>query len=230
MKSLHLAIDTSCTQPVVAILSESNCLAEWQGEPGPHHGELVLVGVDYCLEQANADPKDLEFISVGIGPGTFTGLRIGVTTAKFLASTWNCGLVPVSSLYAQAITASSFLKTSESSHRVWSTIDAHRNEVYAATYSCKDLEKIDVSNINPSPEFAESPEKFTLRLRDGDILIGDGAETFKEQWPEYISIRNDSKVALLASAIGKIGFEFYKLNGAQAPESVQSKYFPTEKY
>ena len=97
---LHLALDTSASRPTVAMMRGEEVLAEWLGPGELKHHETLLAGIDECLRASGFAPKDLGFLSVGIGPGMFTGLRIGIVTAKFLADPLNIPCVAVSSLLA----------------------------------------------------------------------------------------------------------------------------------
>ncbi|RZA06700.1 MAG: tRNA (adenosine(37)-N6)-threonylcarbamoyltransferase complex dimerization subunit type 1 TsaB, partial [Proteobacteria bacterium] len=82
---LHLAIDTSTSRPSVALMKGRTCLHDWLGPDALRHHETLLQGVDACLKAADHRLADIDFLSCGVGPGMFTGLRIGITTAKFLA-------------------------------------------------------------------------------------------------------------------------------------------------
>jgi tRNA threonylcarbamoyladenosine biosynthesis protein TsaB len=85
------------------------------------------------LEQAAVGWREVERVAVGLGPGTFTGLRVGVATARGLAQSLSCELVGVSSSLALA-TAAAERADAESEGRVLSVIDARRGEVFAAAY------------------------------------------------------------------------------------------------
>src|SRR5262245_40336061 len=97
---LHLALDTSAARPTVAVLRGEDVLAEWMGPGALKHHETLLAGVHECLQRSGFALSDLGYLSVGVGPGLFTGLRIGVITAKFLADPLGLRCVPVSSLLA----------------------------------------------------------------------------------------------------------------------------------
>src|SRR5687767_13950809 len=95
---LHLAIDTSASRPAVAVMRGEVACAEWLGPGGLKHHETLLAGIDECMREAGFKLSDLSYLSVGVGPGLFTGLRIGVITAKFIADPLGISCVPVSSL------------------------------------------------------------------------------------------------------------------------------------
>src|SRR6185295_15261498 len=94
-------------------------------EPPAHASEL-MPAVHEALERAALGFGDLDAIAVGVGPGGFTGLRIGIVTARALASSAGLELHPVSSLAALAAGAGE--------RRVLALIDAKRGELFAALY------------------------------------------------------------------------------------------------
>src|SRR5690348_7327865 len=84
-RTMQIALDTSTSRPVLAILQGEDICFEWAGPAGTFHGETLLAGLNEGLRACQAKLGDMQFLSVGIGPGTFTGLRIGIVMAKFLA-------------------------------------------------------------------------------------------------------------------------------------------------
>lgn len=240
MEPLHLAIDSSCAQPAIAVLHGDECLRSWQGESGPNHGELVLQGIDTCLQESAVKPEDLEFISVGIGPGTFTGLRIGISTAKFLAYSWKKKVVDVSSLYALAQSAiPSYLETkfgaewsakntANEERSIWSLIDAKRHEVYAVKYSLSEIQS--KQDQYRERESAISPEDLAKKIGEQDLLLGDGAENFREHWPESCVCIDFKEKALDAANLGLVGLVSYKNGHIMEAEELSARYFRTEKF
>lgn len=99
------------------------------------HSAELLPELDRRMAESGARWQDVESIAVGIGPGTFTGLRIGVATARALAQALEVGVRPVSSLEALAagVAASEW-----GGHAVLALIDARRNQVFAALYDVEE--------------------------------------------------------------------------------------------
>src|SRR3954469_7584431 len=81
----RLVIDTATRQSTVAIGEGRQLLAESSHESRHHHGAVLLEQIDEVLVAAGVSRSDLAAIGVGIGPGSFTGLRVGLATAKTLA-------------------------------------------------------------------------------------------------------------------------------------------------
>jgi len=198
MELLQLAIDTSTSRPTAALLSGERCLYEWIGPDALKHHETLLAGIDECLKAKNVRLPDIAFLSVGVGPGMFTGLRIGVTTAKFLADPINAACVPVSSLVALSY-------QSGNSQKTWALNDAKSRRVYA--YGAEKLEH----DFGPAEneELALTPEEAAAKMKAGDFLVGEGALLYQDFWPKGIVIASDN--ILRASSIGAIGAKRYAL-------------------
>jgi tRNA threonylcarbamoyladenosine biosynthesis protein TsaB len=139
--------------------------AEALFEP-PAHARELLPALAGCLERSGLDWPDLDALAVGIGPGAFTGLRIGIATARALARSAELELRPVSSLAALAagIDASAALPL----------IDARRGQLFAA---------LRLGGTAGWPPFAATPEELAERVRDAGLnplAAGDGSIRFRE--------------------------------------------------
>src|SRR4029077_12966635 len=102
---LLLALDTATPRVSVALGDDGHVVAELQlasgtdrGQGVRRHAELLAPGIDSLCRQAGVRVADVSAVAVGIGPGMFTGLRVGVTTAKVLAQVLRVPVVPVASL------------------------------------------------------------------------------------------------------------------------------------
>jgi tRNA threonylcarbamoyl adenosine modification protein YeaZ len=125
---LLLAIDTSTTAITVAVHDGSRTLAEATTLDARGHAEHLAPGITRVLDEAGALPGDLTDIVCGLGPGPFTGLRVGLVTARTLALVTGArlhGLCSLDALAYQAGVASELLVAT----------DARRKEVYWATYA-----------------------------------------------------------------------------------------------
>jgi tRNA threonylcarbamoyladenosine biosynthesis protein TsaB len=98
----------------------------------PDHSAELLPTLAGLLDDAGIDWSEVRRIAVGVGPGTFTGLRIGVATARALASALGIGLIPVSSLAALSVGIAAW--SSEYDNPLLPLIDARRRQVFAALY------------------------------------------------------------------------------------------------
>jgi tRNA threonylcarbamoyladenosine biosynthesis protein TsaB len=99
---LVLGIDTSTTSASVALLDDGQLLGEVVVNSTKTHSQKLMPIIDQLLKNCDLKVKDLDLIGIANGPGSFTGVRIGISTAKGLAHPFNIPLVEVSSLEALA--------------------------------------------------------------------------------------------------------------------------------
>jgi tRNA threonylcarbamoyladenosine biosynthesis protein TsaB len=157
-----LGIDTATPSTVVGLLRADGGVEERRDDPAPgerpQHAARVLELVAAVVEDWDA----VERIAVGVGPGGFTGLRIGIATARGLAQARGLPLVPVSSLHALAAGV-------ETERPVAAVIDARRGEAFAAVYRGDEVLR------EPA---ALAPEALATVV-GGTVAVGDGALRFR---------------------------------------------------
>jgi len=165
-----VALDTATPSTVTGVMRADGGVIEARDDPPPgsrgEHASRLLALVEQALQEARIDWRDVERIAVGVGPGGFTGLRIGIATARALAQAHGLPLVPVSSLAALAEGAGG---------AVAAVLDARRGEVFAAVY--RDGREL----IAPA---ALAPEALAERLGQLDAplqAVGDGAVRFRQE-------------------------------------------------
>ena len=124
---LLLALDTSTSAITVALHDGARVLAEATTLDARAHGERLAPGIREVLEAAGATPGDLTHVVCGLGPGPFTGLRVGIVTARVLALVTGAALHGVCSLDA--------LAAAGPEGEVLVATDARRKEVYWARYA-----------------------------------------------------------------------------------------------
>lgn len=159
---IGLAIETSGNVGTVA-LDVGSSIQTLRFTEGLAHGKLLLPSIERLLEDAGLTVPD--YVAVGVGPGSYTGLRIGVTVARTMAWTWEVPLLGISSLTALACTAGTQFKT------VVTLVDAKQGEVYAAHFRWRD----GVPQVIEEPSVA-APEEVKIEVPKGAYLIGDGCE------------------------------------------------------
>ena len=165
-----LALDTATPSTAVALLSGGR-EAELRHDPGPGerpgHATQLLALAGRLLDDAGIAFADLERIVVGTGPGTFTGLRIGVATARGLAQATGAPLTGVSTLRALARGAEADARGAP----VLAVLDARRGEAFVAAWRGGEA---------VLPAAAVTPEVLAGLARPGWLAVGDGAVRFRE--------------------------------------------------
>lgn len=134
-----LALDTSNQAMSVAVMVDGRVLAEMTLNRKKTHSEQLLPTIDHLLQLSALTPEDLDRVVVADGPGSYTGLRIAVTTAKTLADTLQLELVGISSL---ATLAAGALRTKD---LIVPLMDARRQNVFAGMYQWLDGTLINVA-------------------------------------------------------------------------------------
>ncbi|MFF2754786.1 tRNA (adenosine(37)-N6)-threonylcarbamoyltransferase complex dimerization subunit type 1 TsaB [Psychrobacillus sp. NPDC058041] len=126
---IWLGIDTSHTPLAVAVLKDDQVLAEYKSSLKITHSIGTMPAIEELLKKANIKPGEIDAIAVAKGPGSYTGVRIGVTIGKTLAWTLNIPIVSVSSLQVLAGNAPYFPGV------VCAIMDARRGNVFAGIYT-----------------------------------------------------------------------------------------------
>jgi len=167
-----LGFDTATSATAVGLLLEDGRALERRDDPPPgerpRHASRLLALIDEVLAEAGVGWDAVPRLAVGVGPGGFTGLRIGIATARALAQARALELVPVSSLRALAAGAGS-------DELVAAVLDARRGEAFFAAY--RGAETV-VAPVALAPDALETA---VAGLGAGLPAIGDGALRFRKQ-------------------------------------------------
>ncbi len=162
-----LAIDTTSKICSVALLEDNNLIDEINLDSGLTHSENLMPIVKQILEKNKLTIKNIELIGVDCGPGSYTGIRIGIASVKAIAEICKIPVVSVTSLETLA-------KNVDSKGIIASIIDARNNQVYFGVFD---------SNYNKLEEYLADDINFIiekLRKYDNLTLVGDGALLHEE--------------------------------------------------
>lgn len=201
---LTLGIDTSTKVGSVALLNERCPLAEATLNIDVTHSERLLCSMDFILKNCAKDINDVDLISYVGGPGSFTGLRIGLSTAKGIGYSLNIPIIGVSSLKSLA------MNVPNPGWEVCPMIDARKSEVYAAVYAPTKTGKLKAT----LKEGAYSPDELIRKIRKKTIFMGSGVRLYKNK----IRTRLKSKALFAEEAldltrgtnVALLGLEAYK--------------------
>lgn len=171
MGKIILGIETATKICSVAITDGEKLLALKEEGGEYSHAEKLNGFIDECLKQANVTLQQIDAVAVSKGPGSYTGLRIGVSTAKGLCYALKKPLISVDTLQAMALSMS----LDNDFDLYVPMIDARRMEVYTAVFNVDNNKEEDISaKIIDENSFAALKENNRL------VLFGDGAEKCKE--------------------------------------------------
>lgn len=124
----YLAIETATPGASVALVEDATTLAAASRIDRRGHASFLVPAIDFCFDQVGWSPSDLDAVIVDIGPGLFTGIRVGVATAQGLGAAFGIPIIPAISLDAIALEA-------RTGHRqIWALVDVRRGELAVARY------------------------------------------------------------------------------------------------
>lgn len=156
-----LAMDTSNQILAVAVLEDDRVLAQFQLNRKMNHSLTLMPAIETVMQTSGLKPADLDRIVVAVGPGSYTGIRIAVTTAKTLAETLKIELTTVSSLAVIAANA-------QTNKWIVPIMDARRNNVYAGVYRWENNQL-----VNLIPDQHTSFEALIEKITESALFIGE---------------------------------------------------------
>jgi len=168
-----LAIDTSSLVASAAILEDDQLLGEMIINHPKTHSQKLMPIIQALLESLGLKVTDMDMIAVAGGPGSFTGVRIGLSAAKAMAQPFDIPVVMISSLEGLAYNLPGYDGV------ICPILDARRGEVYTAAYRWQSETLVTVLEDQPLP-LVELLEKFKAGHAARIVFLGDAAEKFKE--------------------------------------------------
>lgn len=212
-----LGIDSSSISCSVGVFNtQTNEKTEGFVNNGLTHSQTLLPMIDDVLNKANITVKDIELIGITKGPGSFTGLRIGMATVKGMAAPFETPCVCVSTLEAIA-------KTAANKHNgiLCAVMDARCNQVYNAIFECQNGELI---RLCEDRAISISDLEDELKTLDKIVtLCGDGAEVCEKNFLEIKPNIADEDIRLIKGIAVCTLTEKYK-NEAQSPDKITPAY------
>jgi tRNA threonylcarbamoyladenosine biosynthesis protein TsaB len=215
-----LSIETATLAGGVALMEEAGLIAEYRLHVEVRHSERLLSAIDRLLSDSGTAAADLDAIAISIGPGSFTGLRVGLSTAKGLAMGSRKPLVTVPTLEAMA---SLF---PYSSALIAPMLDARRQEVYWALFDTQEGRAVRLH-----PEAATSPEAVLESIGHFDqpiLFVGEGAEKYRDllltSRPGETRFAPKALQFPSAAAVAELGLTRLKEGKIHLPEEVTPFY------
>ena len=196
---LTLAFDTSSQTAAVAVLQDDTIIYDSIINSGLNHSEVIMPEIDHALRQVNLQISDIDLFTCTLGPGSFTGLRIGVSTLKGLMLATGKPACGISTLAAVA------LNVETTSKLICSMIDAGRGQVYVASFKFNDNNLLQ----QVSEEKTVDPKEVIINADANTLFVGDGvikyAEIMRNMKSPDASMVSNLHHHIRASAVGILG-------------------------
>lgn len=207
-----LAIDTTSKICSVALLEDENVLDEINLDSGLTHSENLMPLVKEILEKNKIELKDINLIGVDVGPGSFTGIRIGVASVKAMAEVWSISVASITSLETLA-------RNVETQNTIVSLIDARNNQVYMGIFdnNYNKIEEYLADDINIAIEKIKKYETINI--------IGDGSVLHKDLLVQNIKNIQFSDInEQYARNVGKMSYKKFLENDLKNADTVIPVY------
>ncbi len=213
-----LAVDTASKSCGVTIADDNIVISEISLCINQTHSKHLMSMVDMALGFTGLSVSDIEGFAVTIGPGSFTGIRIGLSVVKGFALAAKKNVAPVSSLDAIAFQFACSQKT------VCSILDARRGEVYSCLYRFGKNGILEGKTV----ETVGSIEKAVMGISGACLFAGDGVFSYKK---DIINLKGSSALfphsynhAVSSSVVAQLGIDMFKENRVENASSVVPLY------
>lgn len=208
------AIETTGESCGVALLEKEELLVEYRTEIPRSHDRMLATMFSDMLVAAQAAPEDLKAIALSVGPGSFTGIRIGMSFAIGYAAALDIPIISVSTLDAIAWNTRSIGEVG-GRNRVLALISDRRGGVYSALYE-----------IQPEFHRLTAPyniplDELLLMLDENVFAAGPGARMIDRSYCDCVP---EISLSLTAASIGRYGYRLYRKGVATPPEQIQPLY------
>ncbi len=203
---LVFGIDTCSSAATAAISDNTKMVAQTVVNMGRTHSQIMMPQIEEMFKTVGIDPGDIDAYAAAVGPGSFTGVRIGVATAKGLAQAVNKPCIAVSTLEALAYSSKIFDGIAAP------ILDARRDQVYNALFDCKSGE---MHRLSCDRALALSDLLEELKGLDRNVIfMGDGVFVFEEEIRKALGgkayFAPKTTVMNLGGAVAEIGLEKLK--------------------
>ena len=212
---LTLGIETSGRVGAVALYRDGRCLAERPlQQAGRRHAQTLVAEIERLFEEFNSRPADCDLVAVSIGPGSFTGLRVGVVCAKTFAYATRCSLAAVDTYLCIAENSPADV------HAVWVIGDAQRGELYAGHYR-RDADGLWTSTAEIT---VAAGDTWCQARSSGDVVSGPGIDRFESELTSRCRVLELEYRDPRATVVARLGERKLKESGSDDFWSLEPFY------
>lgn len=204
-----LSIDTASDICGVSILEDNNLICNLDNNTGRTHSENLMPMINSAFSKNNLSLNDIDLIICDKGPGSFTGIRIGIATVKAFNDSLSIPCIGISSLESLAYNVKQDLQENDF---ICSIIDCKNDNCYYAVYQLKDNKIIEI--IEPKADNIEIFKTLPFDFKNKNIaFVGDGSLIYKDYLVSIFQNSNFSdKNELNSYSLGLAGLEKFKNN------------------
>ena len=197
-----LGIETSCLVGNIAICDGNRVVARKSYGKNFSHGKEIVSTIELLFNEINQEPGDIDLIAVSTGPGSYTGLRVGVTCAKTLAYGLGKPVIDVPTLDVLVENVKD-----NSAKTICPVLDAKRKSVYACIYDRSNNESRKTTDF-----LIISPDSLIDILPESTLIFGDGIAPYREIFSQKnLTIVEDEKLCIADAAdVARLGLERYE--------------------
>jgi tRNA threonylcarbamoyladenosine biosynthesis protein TsaB len=213
-----LAIDTSTPRVTVGVGCDGRLLGEVSLDGGRRHAEQLVPAIGYLTGELGVGLDQLAVLAVGLGPGLFTGLRVGITTARTMAQSLRIPVVGVPSLDLIAY------PLRHTGRRIVAVMDARRREVFSASYRAVPGGVLRIGEYEVGPAAAVAAE---LDAHGEESLVaGDGALVYRDELAarDRVELAGPACAYPSAAALVELATARYEREEFSAPDEVHPLY------
>jgi tRNA threonylcarbamoyladenosine biosynthesis protein TsaB len=226
---LTLALDTATGVCTVGLVRDGHVLAEYDISVGLTHSEGLMPQLDQMFVRTGIKKEEIDRIAVSIGPGSFTGLRIGLAAAEAMAYAWQCGICGVNTLEAMAwnIPVEGVVLAP--------VLDAQKGNYYTAFYEwvngeLKEVQPVEMADAEMLTEQLKAYAKPVLLMGECEKLLKHPLPAGISFAPEQVRLPKASSVALAAEGMealtgdGVFSLRPYYIRKSEAEELWEKKH------
>ena len=211
-----LAIETATPGSSVAVVDDRRTLAAASRIDRQGHATFLVPAIDFCFDQVGWSPNDLDAVVVDVGPGLYTGIRVGLATAQGLAAAFGIPLIPVVSVDALALEARTGHRT------IWAIVDVRRGDFAVARYR-----PVPGGVVRESSTELMKPDELRAMLEsttEHSLVVGDVAELPDGFFLGIAHAKSARPRYPYAVAIAEIGAGKLERDEYPAPEDIRPLY------
>lgn len=211
-----LALETSTLDASVAVLDGERLLGQLAVDRAQRTAQSFAPAIAQQLDSVGWRPQDVHLVAVSIGPGSFTGLRVGATAAKTLAYAVGAEVLGVPTLQVIASQAPA------QAAGISAVLDAQRQQLFVANFSGPDAEPLDASE----PRIVDAAP-WLAGLTPGTAVTGPGLARWCERIPAGVQVIAPAYWTPLAATVGRLAHKQYQSGSRQDLWTLNPRYFRT---